>query len=181
MELLHDNVPKLLEKQGKIVKTRTARNNDEFFKLLHKKAQHDLNRIFQTKDLDDKMYATIEMMANMSVLVDTLASYKKVDFWGEYDKRINVIGGLDKRLVLTGGYGHNEDAVRKVKEYAEKNNYPSIVIKRDENGNPYKQIGNGEESWMAAISWADLNSPHNENFDDLVRAVENAEEDRQRI
>jgi len=174
-QIIHDHIPKILESEGKIVGTRRAKSNEEFFKLLHQKSRKDLDRIFSEKDIKYKTYALAEMMVNMNAIIDAIEDHGKIKFWEEYDKRINKIGALDKRLVLIGNNNSNVDLIKFVLDYGEKNNYPSIVIKKDTDGNPYKQIGSGKEAWMSAIAWANLNSPYNKNFDDFVEAVKNEE------
>ncbi|MEK6897352.1 MAG: hypothetical protein AABW93_02385 [Nanoarchaeota archaeon] len=164
-----------MEEKGEIVKVRTAKSNEEFFELLHQKAQKDLKRIFEEKEFKFKVYAVAEMMANMNAVIDAIEKHGNINFFEHYNNRVDKIGLLDKRLVLVSGLGINADIIKKILEYGEKHNYPSIVINKDENGNTYKQIGSGKEAWMAAISWADLSSPHNENFDDFAKAVTNAE------
>lgn len=82
---------------------------------------------------------------------------------------------LYQKLILEELYKKpTEEDVKRVIEFGGKNEYPELVLVRQE-GKITKYLGRGKDKWDEAISWARLNSPYRDNFIDLLKAINDYE------
>ena len=173
-QLINDNIPAILREAGQDVKTRPAVDVKEFFQLLKAKFKTDIERVFNEKDIANKMDALADMMINMNELTYRISKYSGLNFTHHMEKRMDKIGGLDKQTVIyESNKEENQNIIGKILKYGKENNYPPVELLRNKEGVPYKHIGQGEQAWMTAIGWAQLRSPHDENFKDFSDAVMN--------
>ena len=117
----------------------------EFFEQHKNKIFKDLDKFYNTKGL------TKERLEVLNEVYKDLSLYQKL-----------ILEELYKNI--------KEDDIKKVVEFGENNEYPELILVRQE-GKVTKYIGRGKDKWEEAISWAKLSSPYKDNFIDLLKAI----------
>ncbi len=167
--LVGDNIHDILALMGQSGSTRTCVDDKEFFLLLKEKIIRDLERMFSEKEIRDKADALVDLYNDLDEFKSRLVD--KVDWEKDSERRTNYTGGFTKRFILesiTAGERTNMLDGAKLLDWGKKNNYPAMVLARDENDVPYKILGEGELAWQ---NWIDAYEHNPENLGELIFAV----------
>jgi len=168
--LINDNVPKLLNiPENQLHK---CEDEKEFFALLKQKLSDNINKIFDSKDIDKKVNALFDAIYDLQIVRIRLGEYASVN---KKIARLQKTGGYEQKYV----YEPREEIkikitdsdIQKVKQFGLENHYPAMILKRIDN-KITKKLGASEEAWENAISWSELKSPYSDNFLDLLRAID---------
>ncbi len=168
--LINDNIKNLLKIKDKDI--RKCKDNKEFFSLLKKKILSNVNKLFSEKDIDKKINAFIDLQYDLTKIANELVHRTSANYCENLrQKRIKLTGEYDKEYVWMEKQKITKSDISNVEKYGKKNNYPLLVLTADDSGFPVKILQEGEEYWNNAIAWSKLKSPYNDNFIDLINAV----------
>lgn len=161
-KLIPDNVPEILKLNG----VKKCKDDAEFFSLLRHYIIQNVNKIFDEKDRQKKENALYDAIYAIGYVKDKLyhpeEESKRISYTGEFGHRY-YIDIQDKKAT--------QSDVQKVEKFGEENGYPAMVLRRH-NGKVTKFVGSGKDKWQEAIAVYSLKEPYNENFLDLLKAVE---------
>ena len=77
-----------------------------------------------------------------------------------------------RKLILEELYKKpTEKDVKRVMEFGERNEYPELILVRQD-GKVTKYLGRGIDSWNEALSWAKLTGIYQDNFKDVLKAID---------
>ena len=171
--LINDNIKNLLKIKDKEI--RKCKDNKEFFSLLKKKILSNINKLFSEKDIKKKVNAFVDLEYDLSKIGNKLMCITSDDYPNRFEnlkkERLELTGEYDKEYVWMVKQRITKSDIDNVEKYGEKNNYPLLVLTADDSGFPVKILQEGKKYWDNAISWSKLKSPYNDNFIDLINAV----------
>lgn len=173
--LVNDNAVELLKSQGKQASFRATKDDSEFFSLLKQKLLSDIQKMSDTTDFDKKLDFLIDAHNSMEVFMDKMRSVLKArgrDMNEEVSRRLNKTGGFSKRIVVEGVSKLAKDylaEVAEIKKFGEDNNYPSMNLARNNQGQVYKTFLGGKEAWDKHVKVPTNDSE--EQFIELLESV----------
>jgi len=98
-KLVRDNIPDIIESQGKVAHVRPTKDDDEYIRYLLKKVVEEATELSQTAD-DIHM---VEEMADVYEVLDALLATKKLsrqDVLNVQREKRKKRGGFEKRLIM---------------------------------------------------------------------------------
>lgn len=137
----------------------------DFFAQLKITLLEKVNKIFDEKDIDKKIDAYSDVIKALTPIVNGFSRVIGHDkFFEKLSKRLNEREENPRRALKSSD-------LNRVIRFGKENDYPEMVLKKDDKGNITKKISKGKEYWDNAIVWCRLNTPYRENFMDLVEAI----------
>ena len=156
LKIVNDHVPKLLAIEGKTANTRPATDNKEFFSLLKEKMREDLDKLDKADTFKRKKELSIDLYMASLEFVKVVGKAEGLTTEELVEERTERVGGFDERLVLESVGSGAQDMIKFIMAYAVDNNYPELIIGRNNEGAPYATFLGGKEAYEKHVNNTDM-------------------------
>jgi predicted house-cleaning noncanonical NTP pyrophosphatase (MazG superfamily) len=150
--IIQDNIPTLMEQDGKTVNVRKAESSKEFFALLQEKMISDILAIPQEKTAVGKARRIADIDIALQEFVPSIVGALHKTYVEILSERQGKVGAYSQRLVAENSdVNRAPDTDNPILKYGMKNNWPELPLRNNENGKPYLTLPSGESNWLVAM------------------------------
>ena len=90
-KLIRDNIPEIIQKEGKVCNYAVAQNNELFNWLLRGKLIEEMNEFLTSGSLEE--------LVDIQLIINTMVEGIKEDFDKLYEEKLAINGGFTKKYI----------------------------------------------------------------------------------